>query len=295
MFLIPVQRHITCPVCDHHQFHPLEEYEKNHLHTCDSCSFVFADVIPDPEEMEAFYNSEYDLTSYFSPITKKRYHDILNTLEKYRRTNKLLDVGCGYGFFLEVAKEKGWEVQGIEYNQKCIDACRRKEIDVLQGDLRDLALEENSFDVVVCIELIEHLSFPKMFLQEVRKLLRSGGAVYLSTPNFNSLARLRLKAVSNVIDYPNHLGYFTVRTLRRLFRDQQFETQSITTTGYSITRIKTSRGESNQEFVSETSDDELLRDRIERRWYLRVLKSIITGFLNLFKIGDSLKGTFIKR
>lgn len=61
------------------------------------------------------------------------------------------------------------------------------------------------------------------------------------------------------------------------------------TTGYSFTRVKTSKGISNQPYVSETSDDEIIREKLENSAFLRFGKTLANGVLNFFKIGDSLK------
>ena len=68
----------------------------------------------------------------------------------------------------------------------------------------------------------------------------------------------------------------------------------LTSTGMSVTRVKTSKGSSNQEYVSETSDDEMLRYRIENNGFLRFSKNATNGVLNLLKLGVSLKGVFRK-
>ena len=118
--------------------------------------------------------------------------------------------------------------------------------------------------------------------------------MYVTTPNFNALLRYRLGEQYDVINYPEHLTYFTRKTLQTAFEKNGFKKLRIRTTGMSITRYKTSKGTSNQEYVSETSDDEILRHKIENRWHLKQLKAFANWGLNLFKVGDSLKGTFIK-
>ena len=116
----------------------------------------------------------------------------------------------------------------------------------------------------------------------------------MTTPNFNSLLRYRLKAEYNIICYPEHLSYFTPKTIKRLFKSSGFKKKKIETTGYSKTRLKTSKGESDQAFISETSDDEQMRNRIEKNKLLKFLKGTINFGLSLFGVGDSLKIRFEK-
>ena len=286
--------HQFCIVCTSSKLQSLTGYEKKHLVKCQECSLVFIEKKPTSEEINSFYEKEYSITNYFSPITKKRFGKLLDQFEPFRKTNRILDTGCGHGFFLEVAKEKGWEVFGTELSDKAIKDCESKGIQMLKGSLTDDSFEENFFDIIISIEFLEHISHPVQYASQIKRLLRPGGQVYITTPNFNSLLRYKLKSEYDVISYPNHLTYFTTNTLKRLFENQGFKTKSIFTSGYSITRKKTSKKESNQAFVSETSDDEMLRYRIEKNGLLKFGKSILNFILSLFRVGDSLKGKFVK-
>ena len=125
-------------------------------------------------------------------------------------------------------------------------------------------------------------------------LLRKGGLVYVTTPNFNSLLRYRLKSDYNVICYPEHLSYYTPKTLKKVFTRMGFSTHKIQSTGISLTRLKTSIGVSKQSFISKESDDEKIRGQIENKKHLQLLKRLINGLLTLTGKGDGLKGYFIK-
>ena len=287
--------HTRCPVCNSTSISELPDYQRAFLSKCNECHFIFSKVIPSEEELETFYSNEYQLTEFFSPITAKRYEDILDGFEYLKKTNNLLDIGVGSAFFAEIAIKRGWNVYGTELTDETIQKAEQKGVKMSKGQLETMNFEPDFFDLVVGIEVIEHVSFPKTFVQEIGKSLRSGGAVYITTPNFNSLLRRQLKSKYDVISYPNHLSYFTSKSLKALFEANGFSKASLVTYGISRTRVKTSTGKSNQAFVSETSDDEILRHRIEKRWYLRTLKYGVNGFLNLFRLGDSIKATFIKR
>jgi 2-polyprenyl-3-methyl-5-hydroxy-6-metoxy-1,4-benzoquinol methylase len=289
------KEHLFCPLCNSNNIQALPDYEHAFLHKCASCNFVFAKSIPTDQELESYYSNEYELTAFFSPITAKRYNEILDSFEHLKQTNNLLDIGVGNGFFAEIALQRGWNVYGTELTDETLIIATQKGVKMAKGKLEHLDFDANSFDVVVCIEVIEHVSFPKSFVAEIHALLRKGGVVYLTTPNFNSISRRRLKSHYDVINYPNHLSYFTTKTISKLLTSSGFVKQSIQTTGISRTRRKTSLGKSNQAFVSETSDDEILRHRIEKNGMLRSLKVVVNGFLTLFRLGDSLKATFIKR
>ena len=237
----------------------------------------------------------YGRNDYLSPITIKRYNDILDDFEKYKKTKKLLDVGCGIGYFLEIAIKRGWQVFGTEYTDEAIEICRKKGISMHKGVLNAENYEEESFDIITSFEVIEHINNPIPELKNFYKLLRKGGLVYLTTPNFNSLLRYRLKSEYNVICYPEHLSYYTPKTLKKVFLNTGFQKKKIETTGISLTRLKTSKGSSNEAFISKSSTDEKIRGTIEANKILQVIKKFVNKLLTYIGKGDSLKGYFIKK
>lgn len=283
---------MICSICKSERVNVSMKEQENQLMNCKNCGLVFFHPQPTEEELSQFYNSSYNLTAYFSPITRNRYEELLDEFDIYRNQNVILDIGCGYGFFLEVALEKKWKVLGTEISAKTFDVLARKNIE-LTKTLE--SLPDESVDVVVLIETIEHIKDPKGTIQDVHRVLRSGGIVYITTPNFNSLNRRRYGAKYDVISYPLHLFYFTKRSLNKLLVLHNFEKLSLKSSGISRTRIMTSKGKSNQEYVAETSDDEMLRYRIEKSGSLRLFKRITNWFLNLTGLGESLKATYIKR
>jgi len=293
--LSKLEKHKNCLVCDSENLSELPRFTSSFLVKCSDCGFVFSNRIPSHEELENYYDSDYDVTRYYSPITEKRYNVLLDSFEKERKTNRILDIGAGYGFFLEAAKNRGWEVYGTEISDDAITHCKEKGIELMKGSVETINFGALTFDVIVTIEVIEHLNTPKSFVDKIHQLLRPDGLFYVTTPNFDSTLRYWLGEKYDVIGYPNHLCYYNSKTLKNLMVQSGFCVNSIKTTGLSVTRIKTSKGQSNQDYVSETSDDEMLRYRIENNKALKILKTSTNGALNLLKIGDSLKGSFRKK
>ncbi len=285
--------HETCLICQSGRLSDLETFASSYLCKCGSCGFVFSRKIPADEELNEHYLG-YGRNDYLSPVTIKRYNELLDQFEKYRVTNRMLDVGCGIGYFLEEAKKRGWEVYGTEYTDVAVDICKDKGIIMHSGMLNTVNYDLESFDVITSFEVLEHIYNPLEELSSFYQLLRKEGAVYVTTPNFNSLLRYRLKADYDMICYPEHLSYYTPRTLKNVFEKSGFTVKKIETTGISFTRLKRGKGVSDQPVISATSDDEKLRVEIEQKKHLQIAKRMINGTLTLFGIGDSLKGFFEK-
>lgn len=289
-----MNEHKNCIVCQSSEINDLIGYERAYLCKCKTCGFVFSKRIPSTNELEIYYKN-YGLNNYLSPITIKRYNQILDQLEPYRKTNKLMDVGCGIGFFLVEAKKRGWEVYGTEISEESAKICREKGIQIKEEVLNSENYEPESFDVITSFEVIEHINNPIDDLKHFYKILRKSGIVYITTPNFNSLLRYKLKGNYNIITYPEHLSYYTPQTLNKAFSLTGFKKQKIETTGISLTRFKTSKGQSNQKMISEKSDDERIRKQMDSNWYLKLIKNIINSSLTNIAKGDSIKGWFIKQ
>ncbi|MDQ3110719.1 MAG: class I SAM-dependent methyltransferase [Bacteroidota bacterium] len=265
-----------------------KEYDHAYLVQCADCGLVFGKRIPEADELQAHY-AQYTRDNTISPITVARYEELLDQFEPFRKLNRILDIGCGDGHFLAVAKKKGWNVSGTEYTDEAVRVSRSKGIEIHQGSIQDYAADQ--FDVITSFEVLEHINDGKEHSRKIASLLRDGGLFYFTTPNFNSFSRKWLGGKWNVIEYPEHLTYYTVRTITKLLISAGFERKSMRTTGFSPQRFKLSTGTATRTGNS----DESLRNAIEEKIFLRLAKNMVNAMLNLFRSGDTLKGFFIKR
>jgi len=281
---------VSCLLCGSKKIAELKGYDAHYLVSCQNCKFVFCNRVPTNDELTKHYFN-YPKRDVLSPITLKRYEKLLDKLEKYRLKNNLIDVGCGDGFFLLSAMRRGWSVFGTEFTDTAVSEGRKKGIKMNYSPLQITNYEKGYFDVVTSFEVIEHINYPKIEASNFSYLLRMGGVAYVTTPNFNSISRLILKAKWDIISYPEHLMYFTTKTLNLLFEKQGFKLMESSTTGFSISRFKRSSGISNDQQMNE---DEILREKSEINPGYSILKSLINFLLNLFKKGDALKAFYLK-
>ena len=292
-----MKKHKNCLICNSNHLKQMDGYYAKHqLIKCKDCSFVFMENIPSLQELDNYYSAySYASESYLSPITIKSYNSTLDEFEKFRKTNKILDVGCGNGWFLEEARKRGWEVYGTEYSETAIKICKEKGIEMIQGQLLSDTFSEDKFDVITSFEVLEHINNPIEDTSHIYSFLRKGGQFYVTTPNFNSLLRFHLKQDYNVITYPEHLSYYTKKTINKLFKNQGFKKVKLQTTGISITRFKASKKNNSEELISEVSADEKLRQKIDSKPYLEYVKKFVNYTLSLFGIGMTLKAYYIKK
>jgi 2-polyprenyl-3-methyl-5-hydroxy-6-metoxy-1,4-benzoquinol methylase len=280
--------HTACLLCNSTNLVPAgSSYAHAFLVKCRSCGLVFCEKIPTAGELGEHY-ANYPRDNSISPVTIRRYQELLEKFEGYRKLNRMLDIGCGDGYFLETAKEKGWHVSGTEFTPEAVAICRKKGIGMHQGAIQHFNPEEK-FDVITSFEVLEHIRDGNEHMQKIAHLLRPGGLFYFTTPNFNSLSRRMLGGKWNVIEYPEHLVYYTPATIDKQLRKNGFKKLSLQTTGFSFNRFRKSTG---GDAVKNT--DEKLRSAMEEKGHLRAAKRILNGVLNLTSLGDTLKGFYLK-
>jgi 2-polyprenyl-3-methyl-5-hydroxy-6-metoxy-1,4-benzoquinol methylase len=152
-------------------------------------------------------------------------------LDLIPRGGRLLDVGCACGFLLVAARERGFQVQGIEPSDWAAAYARREfALDVWHGNLQTVPLEPDSFDAVVLADTIEHLPNPRAALAKLYRLLKPGGRLLLLTPDVGSVvARVAGVHWWGLLD--DHYHYFSRRTLRRLLAEEGFTVERIMAIG----------------------------------------------------------------
>lgn len=278
----------NCLLCNSNNLVVLEDFKKDHLCKCRDCGFVFAQKIPSMQELLDEY-AKYPRNDEISPITIRRYPYLLKLFEKYRENNTIIDVGAGDGHFIETAKIAGWEAYATEFDDRAVELCRQKGVHVEQGKLDASKYPSAFFDVIFSSEVLEHINNPVEEIRNFNKILRKGGVVYITTPNLNSLSFRFLKHKWNIFHYPEHLCYYTPKTLEKLFTDNGFRKVMIQTTGFSPSRFRHSLGQSNI-----NNDDERLRVKTENRVFWKFIKKAANAFFNFTKSGDAMKGMFVK-
>jgi 2-polyprenyl-3-methyl-5-hydroxy-6-metoxy-1,4-benzoquinol methylase len=287
--------HNLCLICTRPDVHGLRGYEQHDLLKCSVCGFVFMRKIPTSDELESYYSVyAYQQEKEIPPPTKISLEGLLDKFEKYRKNNRILDVGCGEGWILQLARGRGWQVYGTEFSSRAIAICSSKGIKMYSGVLNPRNIEEKEFDVIISSETIEHINNPKEEVLNIHTLLRTGGLFYVTTPNFDSYLRRIFRNKYDIIGYPEHLCYYTKKTLDYLLRQSGFCKVKLLTTGISISHYQFSRVADGTPAAANRNADERLRSRIAKSYVLRGMKKIINGGLSFLGIGMTLKAFYVK-
>jgi len=292
---------VSCPMCEGVKLSCLKNFERVPLVQCVDCFGVSTRDLASEEILVAYYESIYTRKrGYSSPISVKRREEVLETFEEFRKLNRVLDIGCGQAHFLDQALGRDWETFGTEFTEDAVILARDYGHTMHQGPLLDAQYPSNFFDIVIYTEVIEHIDTHALELPEILRILRPGGIIYVTTPNFDSASRRLLGDRWSVIHFPEHLTYFTRETLIETMERYGFETEWTTTHGVSFSRMKQGVGvkktveEGGLYSESARTTDEGVRSLLEANTALGVGKLIVNELLDVSGFGDSLKGVFRK-
>jgi len=283
----------SCILCSSNNLINLNKYKHAYLTKCKECKFVFSKIRPSEDELIKHYTN-YPSNEVISYITVRRYNELLDQFEEFRKSNNIIDVGCGDGFFLDEAKKRGWNVYGTEYRLESVNKCLEKGINIKLGKLTSLHYPIDFFDIITSFEVIEHINNPSEEIIEFKKILRPGGIVYITTPNFNSMSRYFLGRKWNIIEYPEHLSYYTALTLKNAFQKNNFKLLKFSITGLSPTRLLNSLNNKKDVWLKQIGSEEMVRHKFERKRFMKLLKHIINFMLTYTHTGDTLKFFFKK-
>lgn len=191
---------------------------------CSRCGLLYASPRPSREELTESYAKMSD-SLYLKEEAGRRLSAaaILKQLGRFKKSGRLLDVGCSTGFLLDEARKKGWDVYGVDLSEWAVRHAREKLglQNVLQGTLKKASYPSNYFDVIVLKDSIEHLTDPKGTLVEMRRILKPDGMICINTPDVGSLISRILKAKWWGVKQA-HLYYFDKRSLYRMLETAGF-------------------------------------------------------------------------
>jgi 2-polyprenyl-3-methyl-5-hydroxy-6-metoxy-1,4-benzoquinol methylase len=136
---------------------------------------------------------------------------------------RLLDVGCGNGDFLGIARQAGWQAQGVDLDPTAAATACSRGFDVCVGGIDALQNQSETFDMVTLCHVIEHVPDPTAVLASARRLLKPGGRLWIETPNLDSIGAAVFGACWRDLDPPRHLLLFSRAALEESLRAAGFQ------------------------------------------------------------------------
>jgi 2-polyprenyl-3-methyl-5-hydroxy-6-metoxy-1,4-benzoquinol methylase len=277
---------------------------------CAICGLAFLNPRPRPEFIPEFYKEDYftgasaergegglnlNLDIASSEISEKkptpRIIEIINKKFGGFKGKRVLEIGCATGDLLMQIKKEGADVKGLEISDFAANIARKRGLDVKTGTLEDYIKELHDYhDIVMAFEVIEHVLSPIMFLKNCAELIRPGGLLLLSTPNYKCSRRFGNEWLGFNTSF-EHIYFFSLDVLTRM----------ASKSGFVIKYVESSKS------LGETRTLNFLNRQIERLNTLsffikeigihRTIKAVLarTSGYYPYALGHNLLAVFMKR
>ncbi len=271
-----------CPVCDSSDYELEFEAHGIPLVKCMNCELRFHTKVPaDPNDI--YQASDYTVYTkgeseeHFNYRRERFGRERIRILEDHcgdLSDKTLLDVGCGDGYFLSVAKDVCKRCVGSEFSVHLREFAQKKTgVTVYSEPLEEFP--ERHFDIITAFDVIEHIPTPVSFMQAASNLLTPGGYILLYTPNFDSFSIRVVGEYSSIVDGTEHIILFNHASLKELGKKVGLEVIHTETRGLDISSIiayQSYLGEDVNFFLGQWLDElQAMIDVSECADYLRII------------------------
>ena len=211
---------MACPVCRGDSFLSLGRKNEFPLVQCEGCTQRFVDPMPSQDVIDAYYAkywiNEKNIRNGDRKIRKLT--RILRPVLRKAPGKSFLDIGCNTGFGVEAARRLGARASGIDLSSEAIEIAQRlyPENRFVSGTVQDFATEGQTFDAVLCREVIEHLPEVHSFMGALSSLMKVGGVLWLTTPDAGHFRVPKDFSTWKEVIPPEHLSFFNLASLGRL-------------------------------------------------------------------------------
>ena len=294
--ILPANKHrirqaqdYRCVLCGHTKGKLALEWQAGYqLFQCENCEAVSPNISVEDtsKHVDQVYNNDIYYEKFLREIHQQyeyrkkrfggeRYSYIIERLGLDGKKIKLLDVGCGAGYFLSYLQDKGIDARGLEVTPHLVRYCKETG---LQVESHDLSHEpDEAYDVIVMFDVLEHLYEPIPVIQKVFSKLKPGGYFIAYTPNIHSVGFELMGAEQNTLLPFEHLCFYNENSLKYLSQKTGFTLHTLETFGWDIM-------------------DYLLmkeyEDKIDYTEKLREMMILLQGCLDKMKISNHFRITF---
>jgi SAM-dependent methyltransferase len=225
-------QHRSCPICSGKRTVYAFSHQGYRICRCDDCTFMFVNPQPSDAVLAEIYNETYFIGSMtgepaiVQDVKRATARHYLRLMELYSGPlrGRLLEIGCGRGEFLLESVERGLETVGVEYAEASASQARtllQGRAEIVTGDIDSAGLPDASFDYCVFADVIEHVRDPAAFIEQVWRVLKPGGMVFIATPSIDSPSARFMR--ENWMELKlEHLSYFNPHTLDQLLHRHHF-------------------------------------------------------------------------
>ncbi|TXK21584.1 class I SAM-dependent methyltransferase, partial [Pontibacter qinzhouensis] len=232
-----------CPVCGKQEFKNFLVVTDNAVSKesfviveCENCTFKFTNPRPSEEHIGKYYESEEYIShsNIKTGIINRAYHVVrsITTRQKVELINRyatakgsILDYGCGTGVFLTACKKDGWEIRGVEPNEKAREIATKSTASIIAPSLTEI--EGEKYEVITLWHVLEHIHKLNETMDQILSLLQEDGTLIIAVPNADSHDAQQYKENWAAYDVPRHLYHFTQQTMKRFLKKHKMKLEEV--------------------------------------------------------------------
>lgn len=215
-----------CSLCSCRDITFIQTRGWDDLYLCASCKVVFAWPQIKKVDLESYYDEVTDpeyLVKY-EQESLKRAQRILAFIHKKNIYEKILDLGCGCGFFLKESQKQGSDAEGVELSKKAIElASKNGDFKIYQGEVLEVLSKLPTYKVIAAQHILEHMHQPLDFFKLIWKKLEPQGILVLAIPNYNSWMRQWAEMHWVLLREQGHLFHFNIESLQKWLKQSRFQ------------------------------------------------------------------------
>ncbi|MBN1054449.1 methyltransferase domain-containing protein [Clostridium botulinum] len=197
---------------------------KTNWSICKHCGFVFQNPVPDEKSLNEYYNLQSECIDESDNIRNYYYkmYEYIKNNTNYNSINKILDIGCRRGEMLKLFKNDNKNILGIEPSDCNVEYLKKCYIPVIKGLFNNNIVENKKFDLILLINVLEHIKNPDKMLNEICNKLTNDGYLLINVPTLEACHKT--VNINNISDYFTfqHLQYFTPDNLIYLLQKNGF-------------------------------------------------------------------------
>lgn len=222
---------VGCNLCGGDDARPVATQRGLEIVRCRGCGLVYVNPRPRAGELTALYADYHERDgqdeSSWDRLMSRVFHEAAELLCSTRPASgraRLLDVGCGFGGFVDVMRQRGWDAEGVDPAPSAVEVATRRGRAVRLGTLEGFSADHGPYDAVTMFYVLEHLQDPMGALRKVFDLLVPGGTVLIRVPHTTPIVQLLAPfgLGGELHDPPFHLYDFSPAVLQEMLRRTGF-------------------------------------------------------------------------
>jgi 2-polyprenyl-3-methyl-5-hydroxy-6-metoxy-1,4-benzoquinol methylase len=240
---------VNCNLCQANDYKVIWSESPYQVVKCRRCGLVYNNPRLTQEELASFYSPEY-FHRYYLPNREKAIQEAegrLQEIECLVDKGRVLDFGCGMGFFLVAAKKRGWETVGIEISPYASEyASKEFELSICKTNLKKASLLKESFDLVTFWNVLGAVVDPKSLVIQANRILRKNGLIVIQVNHRHRLIlktaywASKLTETKGILHVPAQVFHFTPHLMSQLLKEAQFSVVKVIRVHEKITRFSDS-------------------------------------------------------